>query len=295
LGEDASAYYFNAGDLELGRGMHMNRRSDGGIAYYVTNFASADKAFQGAPADAIATVAMEYSKYPSVAVGAPKFTKFYVFNKAGSLVNKAELDDRGDKYVPGLCVVCHAGTLPPDLNAASPPGNTDSRFIPFDLKSFDASPLQPGYPAMLSRAAQEESFRKLNEGVYLHTGATDAQKALIEAWYEPGVSSAGQTQQDGIANIPFNWSSSGAVDAQFYFDVISPSCRSCHASRGPGLDFGDPLSFQGSGASFAVCNGGYMPQSFATWRNLWHSQAPHQPTRVEQYFGLAPGSCVGPQ
>jgi hypothetical protein len=296
LGEDASASYFNAGDLELGRGMHMNRRSDGGIAYYVTNFASADKAFQGDPADAIATVAMEYSKYPSVAVGAPKFTKFYVFNKAGNLVNKAELDDRGDKYVPGLCVVCHAGTLPLDLNAASPPGNTDSRFIPFDLKSFDASPLQPGYPAMLSRAAQEESFRKLNEGVYLHTGATDAQKALIEAWYEPlGVSSAGQTQQDGIANIPFNWSSLAPADAQFYFDVIRPSCRSCHASRGPGLDFGDPQSFPGLLALDAVCVNGSMPQSFATWRNLWHSQAPHQPMSIKTYLDPLGPACVGPQ
>ena len=50
----------------------------------------------------------------------------------------------------------------------------------------------------------------------------------------------------------------------------------------------------GSGASFAVCTGGYMPQSFVTWRNFWHSQSPHQPTRMEQYFGLAAGSCTGP-
>jgi len=297
-GDDASAFYFNAGDLEFGRSMHMKHRSDGGIAYYVTNFADADKAFGGLAADVIATVAMEYSKFPQVAAGAPKFTKFYVFDKAGNRVNKAELDNRGDKYVPGLCVVCHGGTLPPDIATASPPGNTDSRFIPFDLKSFDSSPLAPGFPALLQRPAQEENFRKLNEGVYLNTSATDAQKALIEAWYDPNVSNVGQVQQDGIANIPFNWTASSgiatATDSQFYYDVVRPSCRSCHASRGPGLDFGDPAAFMGSGASFAVCTGGYMPQSFVTWRNFWHSQSPHQPTRMEQYFGLAAGSCTGP-
>jgi hypothetical protein len=212
-------------------------------------------------------------------------------------VNKAELDNRGDKYVPGLCIVCHAGTLPADITTASPPGNTDSRFIPFDLRSYDTSaPLEPGFPALLPRAAQEENFRKLNEGVYLNTSPTDAQKALIEAWYDPnGVSSAGQTQQDSINNIPFNWSSSTATDSQFYQDVIRPSCRSCHTSRGPGLDFGDPVSFQGAGASFAVCDGGYMPQAFVTWRNLWHSTSPSQPARVEQYFSLVPGTCIGPQ
>ena len=295
-GDDATAFYFNAGDLELGRSMHMNHRSDGGIAYYVTNFASADKAFGGDPADVIATVAMEYSKFPSAVAGAPKFTKFYVFDKNGFRVNKAELDNRGDKYVPGLCVVCHGGTLPADIAAASPPGNTDSRFIPFDLKSFDTSPLQPGYPALLPRNQQEENFRKLNEGVYLNTSPTDAQKALIEAWYDPnGVSSVGQTQQDSINNIPFNWSSSSATDSSFYNDVIRPSCRSCHASRGPGLDFGDPLSFQSAGATFAVCDGGYMPQAFVTWRNFWHSASPHEATRVEQYFNLVAGTCLGPQ
>jgi hypothetical protein len=158
-----------------------------------------------------------------------------------------------------------------------------------------AVPPAPRLPGAVAPTAQEEEFRKLNEGVYLHTGATDAQKALIEAWYDPaGVSSPLQAQQDGIGNIPFNWSSAGATDAAFYFDVVRPSCRACHTSRGPGLDFGDPASFLGSGADLAVCNAGYMPQSFVTWRNFWHSVAPRQPTRLEDYFGLAPGSCVGP-
>jgi hypothetical protein len=291
-GDDAQGFYLNAADLEFGRSMHMKKRSDGGVAYYVTNFADADKALGGNPADVIATVAMEYSKYPSNVAGAPKFTKFYVFDKAGNLTNHAELDNRGDKYVPGLCVVCHGGTLPVNIAGASPPGNTESRFIPFDLKSFASSPLLPGFPAMLDRNAQEENFRKLNEGVYLLTSPTDAEKSLIEAWYDPSVSNPGQHQQDG--NIPFNWTAT-ANDSQFYTDVVGPSCRSCHTSRGPGLDFNDPVSFQGNAIEFAVCTTGQMPQSFVAWRNFWHSTSPHQATRVEQYMGLAAGSCVGPQ
>jgi hypothetical protein len=120
-GDDAAAFYYNAGDLEFGRSMHMNRRSDGGIAYYVTNYETADKAFTGAPGDVIATVAMEYSKYPSGIAGAPRFTKFYVFNKDGNLVNSAELDSRGDKYVPGLCVMCHGGRCRPISRAPRRP------------------------------------------------------------------------------------------------------------------------------------------------------------------------------
>ncbi|TMQ11210.1 MAG: hypothetical protein E6J91_23905 [Deltaproteobacteria bacterium] len=290
LGDDAQAFYVNAGDLEFGRSMHMKKRSDGGIAYYVTNFADADKALGGQPGDVIATVAMEYSKYPSGVPGAPKFTKFYVFGKDGLLTNHAELDNRGDKYVPGLCVVCHGGTLPTNINTAIPAGNTESRFIPFDLKSFATSPLLPGFPATLDRAAQEENFRKLNEGIYLFTAPTDAQKALIEAWYDPSVSNPGQTQQD--ANIPFNWT--GNADAQFYKDVVAVSCRSCHTSRQFPLDFNDPTSFKGEPIEFAVCQSGQMPQSFVAWRNFWHSTSPHEASSIEQYLSLGAGTCVGP-
>jgi hypothetical protein len=287
LGDDAQASYFNAGDLEFGRSMHMKKRSDGGIAYYVTNYPDAEKAFSGA--DKIATVAMEYSRYP-LGVGNPKFTKFYVFDKDDQLINRAELDNRGDKFVPGLCIVCHGGSKPADIAAAN--GNTDSKFIPFDLKSFDISPLGvAGFPAMLPRAMQEEDFRKMNEGIYFFTPATDAQKAMIDGLYPGGVSLVGEVQHDGINNIPVNWQLNN-TDKNFYNDVVRPSCRSCHMSRNYPLDFGDGPSFGGTFG--AACTVGYMPQSFVTWRNFWHSVSPHQPTRMEDYLGQTAGTCTGP-
>lgn len=294
--DEADAYYFNAGDLEFGRSMHMRRRADGGIAYYVTNFADADKAYAGAAADVIATVAMEYSSYPSPVVGAPRFTKFYVFNNLGNRVDKAELDNRGDKFVPALCVICHGGTLPADIAAAG--GNVEARFIPFDLKSFS-------YPALLDRSAQEEDFRELNEGLYVSTNPTEAQQELIDSWYPGGVATAGQQQLDDVGHIPFNWRSGAGVtaaDSTFYYDVLRPSCRACHTSRSfdSGLDFGSKPVFESAAPTvkFAVCDAGFMPQAFVTWRNFWHSTTPAQPNSLGAYLfalGASPDStCAGP-
>ena len=298
---DPAAFYFNAGDLELGRSMHMHTTPTS-IAYYVTNFDDADKAFGGAAADVRTTVAMEYSKYPLPAgLPGPKFMKFYVFNAQGNLVNRAELDNRGDKYVPGLCIVCHGGTVPPDITAATPAGNTESRFLPFDLSSFETSPLAGGFPALKPRDQQEDNFRKLNEGLYSSSSApTAAQIALIEAWYDDGVGSVsvpGTKQNDDADHIPQQWAALPA-DKSFYNDVVRPSCRGCHTSRAsspanPGPDFGDPTSFVNSSPQGAVCNAGYMPQSFVAWRNLWRSSSPRQPTRIEQYLNLGAGTCVG--
>jgi hypothetical protein len=295
-GADADAYYFNAGDLEFGRSMHMKHRADGGIAYYVTNFADADKALGGAASDVIATVAMEYSSYPSAVAGAPRFTKFYVFDKSDNRVDAAELDNRGARFVPGLCIICHGGTVPGDITAAG--GDTQSRFIPFDTLSFH-------YPATLSGADQQESFRKLNEGVYLNTGATDAQKALIESWYPGGVSLPHEIQHEGLDGVPFDWRAAAgitAADQTFYYDVLRPSCRSCHNSRtlDSGLDWGTKAGFSARAPSihFAACDSAFMPQSFVTWRNLWKSTTPSQPAALGSYLhGLnaaLSSACTGP-
>jgi hypothetical protein len=296
LGDDAHGVYLNAGDLEFGRNMHMNKRSDGGIAFYVTNYGDAEKAF--GDIDHGATVAMEYSNHPA-GPGNPKFTKFYVFAPDGTLTNRAELDNRGDKFVPGLCIVCHGGTKPPDIIAAN--GNTDSKFIPFDLHSYDTSPLFPnhGFPVALPRAAQEEDFRKMNEGIYFFTPATDAQKAMIDGLYPGGVTLVNETQHDDINHIPVNWQVN-ATDKTFYNTVVRPSCRACHMSRTYPLDWGDGAAFQNGGTFFAACdpNGGYMPQSFVTWRNFWHSVTPGdpgQPGAMEVYMSQGAGTCTGPQ
>jgi subtilisin-like proprotein convertase family protein len=170
-GTEAFAAYFNEADLGFGRRMFM-RHDPNRISYYVVNYATANEAAQGAQTD-IATVAMEYSPHP-VAGGDP-YVKFFTFNghhpdpskradpwaPAGARLTKIDLDGRGAKFQPGMCITCHGGT-PKQLESGVYPdlGKTGARFIPFDVDSF-TYPTVPGF----GRFDQTEAFRKLNFGV----------------------------------------------------------------------------------------------------------------------------------
>src|ERR1051326_3871539 len=101
-----SATYFNALDLGFGRRMIM-RKNGTEWAFAVSNFTNVNDAAAGK--GLIATVAMDYSPAND---GGPNFTKFYVFSNDlnETRVASADLDFGGQKFVPGLCVVCHGGT-----------------------------------------------------------------------------------------------------------------------------------------------------------------------------------------
>src|SRR5439155_13745892 len=75
--DEASAVYFNAGDLGFGRGMHM-WTNGADIAYYVSNYPNVEAARLGI--GLIATVAMDYS--PNT-LGGASYIKFYIFNSNG--------------------------------------------------------------------------------------------------------------------------------------------------------------------------------------------------------------------
>lgn len=57
----------------------------------------------------VACVAMEYSKTNGVS-GGRKFTKFLTFGPTGELLQSVNLDGRGEKFMPGSCVVCHGAS-----------------------------------------------------------------------------------------------------------------------------------------------------------------------------------------
>src|SRR5262249_57297139 len=134
-----------------GRSMHVKKACGANLACCGSTDANGEQA--RLQPDLIASVAMEFSPHPS---GGPAYTKFYVYNKFGARINNADLDGRGAKFIPRLCVICHAGAYAPPTAANR--GDMGSRFIAFDLESFQYSGFDPAF----SRANQEENFRKLN-------------------------------------------------------------------------------------------------------------------------------------
>ncbi|NTX57042.1 carboxypeptidase-like regulatory domain-containing protein [Myxococcus sp. CA039A] len=271
--DDATAYYFNNGDLGFGRSMHM-KRAGANRAFYVTNHASVD--FATANVAPIATVAMEYSPHPTLP-GA-QYTKFYVFDAVGNRVDRADLDGNGDKYVPHLCNVCHAG----DPFSADPRGDLNARFIPFDLESYrystiESPPVSGIFP--FSRASQEAQFRELNKAV-LETNVTTTIQELVQGWY------GGATLPSATQNSTYvqpNWALAGKTNE--YLQVQGPSCRACHSTRENQLSWrywslaGTNNDFQERGSIyFAVCSPfRRMPHAKRTYQNFWLSTTPHQP------------------
>jgi len=112
----AHATYVNNYDLGFGRDMYMRKDECGNVYSYVDNYPSLELALQGR--NGFATVVMEYSAMDtSLACSEQddKFVKFYSYvpsDFTGEMVRVASMnfDGRGEKFVPGVCTVCHGGS-----------------------------------------------------------------------------------------------------------------------------------------------------------------------------------------
>jgi hypothetical protein len=276
-----SAAYQNAGDLGFGRVMRSDvtrpcppgvgaseplvcgrpGRADG-VAYYVSNHPTVEDATTGR--NGFAIVAMEYSPQPKST--GPSFTKFFVFGPGGSRVLSADLDGRGQKFVPGLCMVCHGGassTLTPQTLGT---GNVGARFLPFDLESFEYS------GRVGSRQVdQEEQFKALNLRLR-QTNISQATNTLLLGWY-------GGVELQSPTFIPTFVPALWAGNERLYSSVVKPACRTCHVTRDAGLDWATLDSFNARSGRIQslVCGDRSMPQAKVTWERFWASTNPHQP------------------
>jgi hypothetical protein len=232
-GSDASAIYFNNGDLKFGRDMHCHVTSDGRTACYVSNYgvvgtddevtALSDARAGGTP---VATVTMEYD--PAATGG--KNVQFWAYKGDGSYLSKAALDGQGAKPLPDICLACHYGYFDGASNKA-----VGAQFLPFDVGSFhydtDGDP-HAGFP---NAAAVQEQFRQLNKLV-LDTTTGSVQpgyQQLMDMWYPGagGVTVAGHlfSFTNGAAQLsgtPFS------THEPLYDAVVAPVCRTCHISHG---------------------------------------------------------------
>jgi len=116
--------YLNHNDLGFGRDMHMVQNGSV-VSSWVANYSltapfpdqnplSADAALAEEPSQSIATVCMEYSAVEGASDNRP-FVKFFVYAGVGptaARIDSADLDGRGQKFVPQLCTVCHGALSP---------------------------------------------------------------------------------------------------------------------------------------------------------------------------------------
>lgn len=292
---EASAVYYNAGDLGIGREMHctpFDAAAGQGLACYVANYGSfggavsvalgdaIDGAKSGTHAGSFATVAMVY-RPPS---DAPDAVQFMIYGAAGALVNRAALDTHEDNVsVPSNCLNCHGGAATYDPATHSVTG---ARFLPFDPGGFQTSAL-PAY----SLAAQQPSFRALNLAIR-GAGATSGVVELVDGFY------AGTTEANQDF-VPPGWD--GSPDARaVYRHAVAPYCRGCHLSQDEegaasvlGFREAEAFRIQRDEIGRRMCDGAAppaerMPSAEAAHRRFWASPAR---AYLVDFLGLA-GPCA---
>ena len=247
--DSAHALYINNYDLGFGRDMFFCRDDGGNVYSYVVNYPGLQNALEHR--GEFAVVAMEYSGYPDAA-DADKIVKFYAFvpdevNGGFTRMTSMNFDGRGEKYLPGVCLGCHGGSVElPRLLASTSP-DVDGALLPFDLDSFlytDAterrlidpdivrSEVSPELLRRYSRESQQAQFRKLNAMVLatypLAEPRFDAVRALVNGWY--GSDDPAATALVGDFNgrfVPAAWGG----QASLYADVFAQHCRACHTLR----------------------------------------------------------------
>jgi hypothetical protein len=268
------ALYANKRDLFLERDMHGISNA-AGTAYVVCNYPfKGDPNFANAltPKNLVACVAMEYSVTPGINGGAA-FTKFLVYAPSGHLLQSVNLDGRGEKFIPGSCVVCHGANTDfariDERGATSPAIN--AQFLPFDLDNFAFGPQH-----RLKQPQQETALRNLSR-LILNTNPTPAIAEVIAGWYPAPTS----TFQGSF--VPSGWSGHEPL----YRNLVKENCRTCHVAMTPGNNTPFSLAFQSFDQfnhhnftlSARVCgldtgvprNRWAMPNSLVTFDNFWNN------------------------
>lgn len=272
--EPAVAYFYNGGDLGLGREMHC-RQNGPDLACYVTNYGTPGGDSDSAVSQAInhqnpvASVAMEYS-----AAGGPTGVKFYVYAPGATattpLATQAVLDSEGPKNVPHLCIQCHGGSF------TSSNTINGSSFLPFDVYSY-----KDNAAAGVTIGGQQAQFNQLNQlvaGTNPNPTNPNNPLAALANGLIPGLPAASTF-------VPPNWAGHEAL----YRTIAAQSCRTCHVARNSSIDWTDWTQFANdfSGTppgskttiGLAVCTAGahYMPHAEVTYKKFWLSTNPSSP------------------
>ena len=343
---DVHVIFHDTKDLGYGRDMHFH---DGGneaaprpgqYALYVDNYAvnnvpgesygplNLDAAIQGVSQYHIGTNAIEYGPVDYDGDGLPDdvnfdgvvneqdyFPRFYNFSPDPPYQRRlmVDLDGKGEKAMPGPCIVCHGGRAdvlmpsPVNVNPYSNfprGGDTLAHLQPLDVGSFEYSDTPPW-----TRAEIEPGLKAINTAVYDSYAANDAQlydttgnasfaygyaewdstfaRQMLESWY----GGAGLPGSFADTYVPDDWNPAvnatvpAGADA-LYRDVVSTSCRTCHLLRG--IDYQSDIDFTAYDQDAfgnhkflgyadriedLVYDRGVMPLATLTFRNFYETDA----------------------
>jgi len=302
---------------DLGYGRKMTARQDtntGAITFMVENYLvgtygpyspfNLEAAINAEAKWHLGTNAIEFTPGPA---GGTPFVKFYTYDPStGARLLKANLDGRGDKAMPTICISCHGGRgdpltptglFPKLVNSVSGArGDIAGKLHPFEPASFDFSTV-PAY----TRAALEAKIKTINKMVlcsYPIPAATafaeDACRRVTTNLNEYQGTAATHLKDmyggDALPNatsnttdtyVPSGWASVG--QSTLYLNTQAQACRACHILRGTGtqsdIDFETFAKFDGYSDRIKahVIDRGNMPLVKLIYDKYWSTPSINGP------------------
>jgi len=259
-GADQHIVFRDEFDLGYGRDIYAKVRTDGGFSFYVDNYVvqlspgdvstyanlSIDAAIAADTEYHIGSNAIEFSPIDSNDANSDRIVKMFTFApKDNSGIQQRtlsiDMDGRGEKFMPTVCLVCHGGILYPL--------NEDGSFPEQSLISGKFNILNPEHFAFkdidgLSKSAQQPAIKVMNQLIHQSFSQMNARnQAELGHWNGEFAMSLGTIPysadfSEEVYNqtaIPQGWLQNiNRPDGvqRLYQEVIKPHCIACHSLRG---------------------------------------------------------------
>lgn len=264
-GETYHVIFRDSKDLGYGRDMHIKQLDDGRVAFFVNNFVV--KQGDGDPANYgplnlyaavdqngdyfLGTNAIEFSpiEYKEgetpVTPDTDYILKFFIYGPKDEegeqeRLLKADLDGRGEKFMPTICLLCHGARLLPL--------NSDGTFDTLSLKAAKPNQLEVDSFEFMpdgtyAKSQQESDIANINEIIHgIFSGINERSNTEKGYWDASFAQDIAQGRYDGFTSnefietdIPQGWQQTDARPEgieTLYKQVIEPHCISCHSLRG---------------------------------------------------------------
>ncbi len=249
----------------------------------------------------VGTNAIEYSTAPN----GLKFAKFYTYAPAtGVRLDTVNLDGRGQKAMPSVCINCHGGRADPLLSfdAAVPGGGTtrfpNGGYVKARMQPIDVGSVEFWSTAPYRRIDQEDALRQINYALFcthsipVAAAGVDSCRPLPPQGHDYQGAAADMMKDWYLANGGINTTNAAFVDTyvpagwvgqeSLYNNVVKPYCRVCHQLRGTenqsDVDFTTYAKFSGYADRIKhhVFDRGNMPLGLLIYNEFWETSAPEQ-------------------